>query len=412
MESTQAIRRDFAAVLIYRIGTTISYQMLMVAIGWHLFNITNSVLSLGLLGLVELVPYFFCSLFAGHIVDTYSRRGIATIACVLHVLMGIFLMYVARDIFEPAEIYIYVSVAILGIGRALLRPAYQSIFGQVIPRALTPKYSAYASSGFQVCVVSGPALAGILIAGIGLDYTYLIAGLFALFGQYGVFAVHLKNLKRDKNTAPFWESFVESIHFVKNHKLLLSAMSIDMLAVLFGGAVSMLPAFVKEILHEGPETLGLLRAAPAVGAILVGIYYAKHPILVNSGKYLMFGVAGFGLATIGFSLSTTVWMSAFFLFLTGTFDSLSVVVRVAIFQLTSPDHMRGRISSINGIFVGSSNELGALESGVAASVMGLAPSIAFGGVVTVFVAMGFYQFATQLRNLHIKDIIGNEVKND
>ena len=174
----------------------------------------------------------------------------------------------------------------------------------------------------------------------------------------------------------------------------------------------MLPAFVKEILHEGPETLGLLRAAPAVGAILVGIYYAKNPILVNSGKYLMFGVAGFGLATIGFSLSTTVWMSAFFLFLTGTFDSLSVVVRVAIFQLTSPDHMRGRISSINGIFVGSSNELGALESGVAASVMGLAPSIAFGGVVTVFVAMGFYQFATQLRNLHIKDIIGNEVKND
>jgi MFS family permease len=261
-------------------------------------------------------------------------------------------------------------------------------------------------------VVSGPALGGLLIAGIGLDYTYLIAGLFALFGQYGVFAVHLKNLKRDKNTAPFWESFVESIQFVKNHKLLLSAMSVDMLAVLFGGAVSMLPAFVIEVLHEGPETLGLLRAAPAVGAILTGFYYAKNPILVNSGKYLMVGVAGFGIATIGFSLSTTVWMSALFLFLTGVFDALSVVVRVAIFQLTTPDHMRGRISSINGIFVGSANELGALESGVAASLLGLVPSIAFGGVVTVFVAMGFYQFATQLRDLHIKDIIEDKVKND
>jgi MFS family permease len=156
----------------------------------------------------------------------------------------------------------------------------------------------------------------------------------------------------------------------------------------------------------------LLRAAPAVGAILTGFYYAKNPILVNSGKYLMVGVAGFGIATIGFSLSTTVWMSALFLFLTGVFDAISVVVRVAIFQLTTPDHMRGRISSINGIFVGSANELGALESGVAASLLGLVPSIAFGGVVTVFVAMGFYQFATQLRDLHIKDIIEDKVKND
>jgi MFS family permease len=412
MESTPAIRRDFTATLIYRVGSTLSYQMLMVAVGWHLFDITNSVMSLGLLGLVELIPYFIFALFAGHWVDTHSRRMIATISSVMHVAIGIFLMFVARGMFEPAEFYIYLSVAVLGVGRALLRPAYQSIFGQVIPRDLTPKYSAYASSAFQACVVTGPALAGILIATIGLDFTYCIAGLCALLGQYGVFMVHLKNLKREKNTAPFWESFKESILYVKNHRLILSAMSIDMLAVLFGGAVSMLPAFVKEILHQGPETLGILRAAPAIGAILTGFYFARKPILINSGKYVLVGVAGFGISMICFSLSTTIWVSAFFLFLSGCFDSVSVVVRIAIFQLTSPDHMRGRISSINGIFVGSSNELGALESGVAASVLGLVPSIAFGGFVTLLVAIGFYQFCTPIRNLHIQDLLEKKDRYD
>jgi MFS family permease len=379
--------------------------MMMVAVGWHLFDLTNDFMSLGLLGLAELIPYFICALFAGHIVDTYSRRMIATISSILHVLIGVFLMYVARGFFEPAQIYIYISIGILGVGRALLRPAYQSIFGQVIPRELTPKYSAYASSAFQACVVTGPALGGFFIASIGLDYTYLIAGLCALIGQYGVFAVHLKNLKREKNTAPFWESFVEGIRYVKNHNLILSAMSIDMLAVLFGGAVSMLPAFVKEVLHQGPETLGILRAAPAIGAIITGFYFARNPIWMNSGKYILVGVAGFGLSIIAFSLSTNIWLCAFFLLLTGAFDSLSVVVRVAIFQLTSPDHLRGRISSINGIFVGSSNELGALESGVAASLLGLVPSIAFGGLITLIVAFGFYQFCPPIRNLHVKDLV-------
>ena len=406
MESNlAAVQRDFRATLIYRVGSTLCYQMMMVAVGWHLFDITNDVMSLGLLGVAELIPYFICALFAGHVVDTYSRRMIATISSILHLLIGIFLMFVARGYFEPAEFYIYASIGLLGVGRALLRPAYQSIFGQVIPRELFPKYSAYASSAFQVCVVVGPALGGIFIASIGLDYTYLIAGLFALLGQYGVFAVHLKHLKREKNTAPFWESFVEGIRYVKDHSLILSSMSIDMLAVLFGGAVSMLPAFVKDVLHQGPETLGILRAAPAVGAILMGIYFARNPIWMNSGKYVLVGVAGFGFSIIAFSLSTNVWICAFFLFLSGVFDSLSVVVRVAIFQLTSPDHLRGRISSINGIFVGSSNELGALESGLAASMMGLVPSIAFGGFITLLVALGFYQFCPPIRNLHVKDLV-------
>lgn len=405
MQELQAVQRDFKAIITFRIGTTISYQMMMVAIGWHLFDITNSVLSLGLLGLAELVPFFIGSLFSGHFVDTYSRRGIATIASVLHLLIGVFLMYVTQGLVSHIEWCIYGVVACLGVGRALLRPAFQSIFGQVIPRALTPKYAAYASATFQACVVSGPALGGFCIASFGLDMTYLVAGIFAISGQLGIFAVRTRHLQRDKNLAPFWESLVESILYVRHNKLLLSAMSIDMLAILFGGAVAMLPAFVKEVLEQGPQTLGILRAAPAVGAILAGFYFARRPILLHSGKFIFVGVAGFGLSIIGFAFSTTVVMSALFLFLSGCFDCLSVVIRSAIFQLNSPDHMRGRISSINGIFIGSSNELGALESGIAASLFGLIPSIAFGGCVTLVVALGFYQFCGPLRHFHLKDLI-------
>jgi MFS family permease len=412
MDSLKTIQKDFAAVLIYRVGTTVCYQMMMVAIGWHLFEITNSVLSLGLMGLAELVPFFIFSLFAGHLVDTYSKRGIAMIACVMHLLVGVFLMQVATGMFTPPEIYIYLSVMLLGIGRSLLRPAYNSIFGHVVPRYLTPKYSAYASSAFQVCVVAGPALGGFLIAAIGLAWTYLISGLLALIGMYGIYLVKIKRINVEKNTASFWKSFLEGIHYVKNHRVIMSAMSIDMLAVLFGGAVSMLPAFVKEVLHTGPEALGVLRAAPAIGAILTGFYFANRPLLKHSGKFVILGVVGFGLSMIAFSLTTTLWMSAFFLFLSGCFDSVSVVVRLAIFQLTSPDHMRGRISSINGIFVGSSNELGALESGVAASLLGLAPSIAFGGLVTLLVAIGFYKFAPAFTNLHLQDLMDETLKDE
>jgi MFS family permease len=408
MSSTSSVQKDFAAVLTFRVGTTISYQMMMVAVGWHLFNITNSVISLGLLGLVELIPFFLFALYAGHLVDTFSRRGIGAIASLIHLFIGIFLMCVSFGIFSPAEFYIYLSVGALGIGRAFLRPAYQSIFGEVIPRNMTSKYAAYASSAFQICVVSGPAIGGFLIAFLGLSWTYLIAGLFAVFGLYGIFRVRVDAPDRQTNHSSFLKSLVEGIEFVRHHPLMLSAMSIDMFAVLFGGAVAMLPAFVKDVLHLGPEALGILRAAPAIGSILTGIYFARHPLEKNSGQYLLGSVFGFGASIIAFSLTNELWVSGLFLFLSGCFDSISVVIRTTIFQLTSPDHMRGRIGSINGIFIGSSNELGAFESGIAASIMGLAPSIAFGGFVTLLVAIGFYQFTPILRNLHIKDLMSEQ----
>ena len=197
---------------------------------------------------------------------------------------------------------------------------------------------------------------------------------------------------------------MQGFDYVRKHELILSTMALDMFAVLFGGAVSILPAFVSDVLHAGPEVLGILRAAPAAGSVLMGIYLAKHPLLNDSGKYLLLSVAGFGISIIGFGLSTHLWVCAFFLFASGCCDSVSVVIRSSIVQLTTPDNMRGRISAINGIFIGSSNELGALESGIAASLLGLVPSIIFGGVATLAVVLITYKLAPNLHKFHIRDI--------
>jgi MFS family permease len=405
MYSKPSTSKTFRDLIIYRVSSTISYQMMMIAVGWHIFEITHDVVALGLVGLAELIPYFLCALYAGHAVDYYSRKWIAFFACLLHVIVGIFLMLIAFDLLHPAQVLIYIGVAFLGIGRALLRPSYQSLFGELIPREETPKYSAYASSAFQACVVVGPAIAGVLIGLIGLEWTYFISGFAAVFGMYSILFIREKKYTNTEGKDNFLKSFMAGLSYVKNHHLLLATMSLDMLAVLFGGAVSMLPAFVKEVLHAGPEALGILRAAPAIGSMLTAVYLARNPILRHSGRYMIAAVAGFGLSIIGFSLSETLFWSTVFLALTGFFDAISVVVRSAVFQLTTPDQMRGRVSAINGIFVGSSNELGALESGLAASLMGLVPSIAFGGAVTLLVAVGTYYIAPSLRKMHLKDLI-------
>jgi MFS family permease len=299
---------------------------------------------------------------------------------------------------------IYSAVAFIGIGRALLRPSYQALFGQIIPRDQLPRYTAYASSAFQICVVTGPGLGGLMIGFAGLEWTYLLAAFFGVVGLYGITFINVVQEKSSNLSGHFLKSFLEGFHYVRKHELILSIMALDMFAVLFGGAVSILPAFVKEVLNAGPETLGILRAAPAAGAVITGIYLARRPILTDSGKHLLISVAGFGVAIIAFGISSNLWLCALFLFISGCFDSVSVVIRGSIMQLTTPDHMRGRISAINGIFIGSSNELGALESGLAASMMGLVPSIVFGGVATIAIVLLTYRLAPHLSKLHLKDI--------
>jgi MFS family permease len=400
MTTSQAFRR----LLLYRIGSTLSYQITMVAVGWHIYEITNSVISLGLIGLAELVPYFLLALYAGHAVDHYSRKLIAAIACMIHVLVALFLAAIALGWLIPPVPLIYCAVALIGAGRALLRPSYTAIFGQIIPRKDLPRYTAYASSAFQICVVAGPGLGGLMIGFAGLEWTYLLAAICGAISLYGVTFIHAPQEKVSQLSGHIFKSLLEGFDYVRKHELILGIMALDMFAVLFGGAVSILPAFVKEVLDAGPEALGILRAAPAAGAVLTGIYLAKRPLLTDSGKYLFLSVAGFGVAVIAFGLSTNIWFCALFLFISGCFDSISVVIRSSIMQLTTPDHMRGRISSINGIFIGSSNELGALESGIAASMLGLVPSIVFGGAATIAIVLITYRLAPHLSKLHLKDI--------
>jgi MFS family permease len=396
--------KAFRTLLLYRIGATLSYQITMVAVGWHLYEITNSVVSLGLIGLAELIPYFALALYSGHAVDHYSRKLIAALACLIHMAVAVFLAAIALGWLTPPVPLIYCAVAFIGIGRALLRPSYQALFGQIIPRDQLTRYTAYASSAFQICVVAGPGLGGLMIGFAGLEWTYLLAAFCAAFGLYGITFIKVIQEKRGELSNHFLKSFLEGFHYVRKHELILSVMALDMFAVLFGGAVSILPAFVKEVLNAGPETLGILRAAPAAGAVITGIYLARRPILTESGKYLLLSVAGFGVAIIAFALSSNLWVCAFFLFISGCCDSISVVIRGSIMQLTTPDHMRGRISAINGIFIGSSNELGALESGIAASLMGLVPSIVFGGAATILIVLLTYRLAPNLRNVNLKDI--------
>lgn len=396
--------KAFRTLLLYRIGATLSYQITMVAVGWHIYEITNSVVSLGLIGLAELIPYFALALYSGHAVDHYSRKKIAALACIIHMMVGLFLTAVALGWLAPPVPLIYTAVAFIGVGRALLRPSYQALFGQIIPRDQLPRYTAYAASAFQICVVTGPGLGGLMIGFAGLEWTYLLAAFCAAFGLYGITFIKVAQEKSSALSSNFLKSFLEGFQYVRKHELILSVMALDMFAVLFGGAVSILPAFVKEVLNAGPETLGILRAAPAAGAVLTGIYLAKRPLLTNSGRHLLLSVAGFGLAIIAFGISSNLWVCAFFLFISGCCDSISVVIRGSVMQLTTPDHMRGRISAINGIFIGSSNELGALESGIAASLMGLVPSIVFGGAATIVVVILTYRLAPHLRKLQLKDI--------
>ncbi len=396
--------KAFRTLLLYRVGATLSYQITMVAVGWHLYEITNSVVSLGLIGLAELVPYFALSLYSGHAVDHHSRKLIAAIACLIHIAVALFLTAIALGWLAPPVPLIYTAIAFIGVGRALLRPSYQALFGQVIPRDQLTRYTAYATSAFQICVVAGPGLGGLMIGFAGLESTYLLAAACGTVGLYGVTFINAIQEKSGNLSGHFLKSFFEGFHYVRKHELILGMMALDMFAVLFGGAVSILPAFVKEVLNAGPETLGILRAAPAAGAVVTGIYLAKRPILTDSGKHLLFSVAGFGAAIIAFGISSNLWLCALFLCISGCFDTVSVVIRGSIMQLTTPDHMRGRISAINGIFIGSSNELGALESGFAASMMGLVPSIIFGGVATIAIVLITHRLAPHLSKVHLKDI--------
>jgi MFS family permease len=315
------------------------------------------------------------------------------------------LVLVATTVMVPDNpaLWIYGSIACGGVARAFISPSYNSLFALVLPRDQYARAAGVGSSIFQVGLVVGPALGGALVAWASMTIAYAVSAALAMSAAVTLWSLRVKEPPPAKSSAMF-SSIGEGLRFVFGNQIILGAQALDMFAVLFGGAVAMLPVFVQEIFHYGPEGLGILRAAPAVGAILVGIILARHPINKHAGRWMLVAVAGFGVCIISFALSSYFWFAAFLLMLSGICDGVSVVLRTTIMQLATPDAMRGRVASINGIFIGSSNELGAFESGLAARVMGLIPSVIFGGTMTLAVVSTTAYLAPKLRKLDLKQL--------
>lgn len=396
----------FLKLLAFRVSITFSYQIMAVVVGWHIFQITRDPLSLGLIGLAEVIPYFCTALFAGYAVDHYSRRMFGVMASVVLVINALVLAAIAAGWLlhvSASSLFIYASIACVGFARAFIGPSYSALFALVLQRQQFARAASIGSVVLQTGLVLGPAIGGGVIALAGISAAYAVSALFALAAAIAMLALKIKQPPATDST-PVFASIGQGLRFVFNNQVMLGAQALDMFAVLFGGAVAMLPMFIHDVFNYGPEGLGILRAAPAMGAIATGLWLTRHPINRHAGWILLIAVAGFGLSIIAFALSGNFWLAAFLLMISGICDGVSVVVRSTIMQLVTPDEMRGRVSAINGIFIGSSNELGAFESGVMARLLGLIPSVIFGGVMTITVVGAVAKWAPKLRRLSMRDL--------
>ncbi len=396
--------RGFLKLLAFRVQVVLAYQIMMVVVGWHIYELTHDTLALGLVGLAEAIPYFCCALFAGYAVDHHSRRMFGVFASAVTAVNALVLAATTTALLQNDQsLLIYATIACAGVARAFIGPSYNALFALALPRAQYARAAGVASSVFQSGLVIGPALGGALVAWAGMTAAYLVSATLALGAAATLLTLRIAE-PPPARPSPVFSSIREGLRFVYCNQLILGAQALDMFAVLFGGAVAMLPAFVQDVFHYGPQGLGILRAAPAAGAILIGITLARFPVNRHAGRLLLAAVAGFGICIISFALSSHFWLAALFLMLSGFFDGVSVVMRTTIMQLATPDAMRGRVSAINGIFIGSSNELGAFESGVAARLMGLIPSVIFGGAMTLAVVATTAYFAPKLRKLDLRHL--------
>jgi MFS family permease len=394
--------------LFYRFVVTTATLMQSVVVSWQLYSITKNVLSLGLIGLTEVIPQISIALLAGHFVDIWNRKKIIFYATMLLLIGSMILFTYSIPVLHCYALFgtipIFITVFLTGFVRGILSPAHTAFLGQLVPRELLASAATWNSTNWQVAAVTGPAIGGLVYGFAGIIPAYFLV--FLLFLISLILILNVKNV-RTFIVSDGGEGILARIHegvrFVFNNQILLGAFSLDMFAVLFGGAIAMLPVFASDILRVGPEGLGLLRAAPAIGAIIMSVNLTFHPPVKNTGHYLMFCTAGFGLCMIAFAISANYYLSVLILILSGAFDNMSVVIRASILQLFTPDQMRGRVAAVNSIFIGSSNELGAFESGVTARLMGLIPSVVFGGIMTLLVVGTAAKKAPLLRRLSLKN---------
>lgn len=399
---------DFRIMLATRFLVMSAWISQDVIIGWQVYSITKDPFMLGLTGLAEAVPALICALFAGHIVDT-NRPYRVFIACISVLAVNILnLMLIGGEwLHPPGGIvpWLFVGIFISGLGRAFVMPSAFALLPQMVPRDQMPSASAFLTSSFQMALILAPAVAGLVYGGYGARAAWFIPMVaigIALALQLSGISQKVRQFKSQQVREPAIVSIKAGWKFILTNRILLNVMALDMFAVLFGGAVAMLPAIADQVLHVGSEGLGALRAAPAVGAITAALIMAVRPLTVIRARTLLWVIAGFGFCIIGFGTSTYFWLSMLFLVFSGIFDSVSMVIRSTLMQWLTPDSMRGRVSSVNSMFIISSNEIGAFESGVAAKLLGLVPSVVFGGVMTVMVAALTAGLSPKLRRLEVR----------
>ncbi|MEB8329113.1 MFS transporter [Flavobacteriaceae bacterium KMM 6897] len=401
--------KEFNIFLSVRFAMVFAWSMQFVVIEWEVYSLTKNPLSLGIIGLMEVIPAVGMALFAGHIVDQSEKRDLL-IKCLLGfsvISFGLFLLTWPRIVGEWSTNHILYSIYFLvflgGFVRAFMGPTVFSLFSLVVPKKIYPNAATWSSSVWQMASVLGPALAGFSIVWIGVHWSMCLIVAFSALALLFLYQIPRKPILNPKIGESIMTSLKEGVTYVLKTKAIFGAITLDMIAVLFGGAIALLPIYAQDILKVGAEGFGVLRAAPAVGAFIVMFGSAYFPLHRKAGMKLLLAVFGFGICIIIFGFSQTFWISVMALFFSGVTDGISMIIRQTILQLKTPDHMRGRVSSVNSMFVGSSNELGAFESGLTAKLMGTVTAVVFGGTMTLLTVLGFGIFSPTFRKLDLKD---------
>ncbi len=378
-----------------RIASGMAFQIQAVAVGWQIYDITHSAFQLGMAGLVQFLPIVLLTLPAGHVADRYDRRKVYGLALGVQGLATAILALGAWGNWLGLP-GIFTLVALIGSARAFQGPATQALMPTLVPEALVPKAIAWASGAFQTASIVGPSIGGLLYA-FGPAVPYAAAAGLALAGSGLVALMRQERAVRPRQPATF-ASLFSGIHYIRAHPLILGSISLDLFAVLLGGAAALLPVFARDILHIGVWGLGSLRAAPAVGSLAMSVYLARRPPQRQVGRKMFLGVFCFGLMTVVFGLSHSFILSLCALALLGAADTISVVIRSSLVQLETPDEMRGRVGAVNSLFIGTSNQLGEFESGVTASLWGTVPATVIGGLGTLVVVFAWMRLFPSLRD--------------
>ena len=392
--------KPFKLFLCARAATFMAFQMLAVAVGWQIYALTGSAMYLGLVGLAQFMPMFLLTLVVGHVADRYDRRSIARIC---QAVEGLAAGVLALGSFSgwQSKWSILIIIFIVGGGRAFEGPSLQALLPGLVPIKLFPRAAAWSTSAMQTATIVGPALGGFLYVA-GPAVVYAAAGVLFLAASVFIALIRIERMP-SKHEPVSIRSLFAGISFIRSRKEILGAISLDLFAVLLGGATALLPIYARDILVTGPWGLGLLRSAPAVGALTMSVFLARRPLRHHVGRSMFIAVAVFGTATIIFALSTVFILSLISLIVLGASDVISVVIRHSLVQIETPDEMRGRVSAVNSMFIGTSNQLGEFESGITASLFGVVPAVLIGGISTIIIVIMWMRFFPQLARIDSLD---------